>query len=138
MGECGCSNELGERAYRLPSGNVVVVGDYHGCRECYDGPGYSVEIFDTPEHANEWYPGLRQEPFRPDEYGGNEGVAMGGGLFESHHLAAAAEEIEKEGATVGEKYDQYETVSEWLRDCGLELIQRAMRLRAAEAAEEKP
>ena len=125
MGECGCGNDVGDRAVRLPNGVVIVFGVYRGCENCFDGPGYALFFFDTPTHANNAFPYLKQERLKPDEYGGHEGAGIGAGLFENCDLCAAAAELWKQGS-IGEDMDQHETLADWLEDFGLELIRGAM------------
>ena len=39
MCQCGCSNPYIEHAYELPNRQVVAYDVYHGCDQCFSGPG---------------------------------------------------------------------------------------------------
>ena len=68
MGQCGCGDTYIEHAYELPAGHVVAYDVYHGCSECFSGPGLNIYVY--PDRKSEWLRTAKIEPFEPDEFGG--------------------------------------------------------------------
>lgn len=123
MGQCGCGEVPIENAYRLPKGQVVAYHVYHGCEDCFSGPGISIYVY--PNSKSEWLDRSKIEDFTPDEYGGNSGHGISLGLFEVDDLRAESVDLSKE-AGIGRGRDDYASLDDWLADFGLRLIQGAM------------
>jgi hypothetical protein len=111
-------------AYRLPKGDVIGIGFYRGCDDCFAGPGISVYVYPSKRAGKEWLEGAKMEDYKPDEFGGNGGSGISLSFFEVRDLVAAAKEIGTE--IRGEDWEM--TVEEWLDENGLEMMQKAMRL----------
>lgn len=131
MCECGCGDFRIDRGFRLPDGTELTYRIYHGCQECFGGPGVDISVF-TP--GNPWTQDCDLVEFKPTEDGGTEAdnkqarVGIPIALFEVQDLRSAAKEIEaKEGAEIGPGDEQYATLDDWLYDFGLEMVQVALR-----------
>jgi hypothetical protein len=125
MCQCGCSNPYIEHAYELPNRQVVAYDVYHGCDQCFSGPGLNIYVY--PNKKSEWLRSAKIEQFKPDEYGGDGGSGIAINFFEVTDLKAEANEMEQQGCTIGPADNQYATLQDWLDDFGLDLIQGAMR-----------
>jgi hypothetical protein len=122
MCQCGCADTWIDKAFKIPSGVVVAYDVYYGCRECFAGPGLTIYVY--PNAKSEWIRDVKIEPYIPDEYGGESGHGIPVSFFEVQDLVKAAESI---GGTKLEE-DGYDSVTAWLEDYGLEMMQDAMRL----------
>lgn len=124
MCQCGCGEIPIEQAYKLPNGNVISYSVYRGCADCHAGPGIEIGIFNNSK--SEWLEHAKIQPITPTTYGGsvspNSHPGISVGLFEVQDLVAAAKEL-------GDELDDdgYDSVSAWLEDMGLEMVQSAMR-----------
>ena len=123
MGQCGCGETNVERAFKLPTGVVVAYDIYHGCDECFAGPGVTVFVY--TDDTSEWLESAKIEKYEPDEYGGNRGTGIPISFFEVRDLIEAAKNI---GGVELNEDDGYESVDGWLEDYGLQMMQDAMRI----------
>ena len=122
MCECGCGNMNPIAAYKV-GGNVLIVDEYHGCSDCCTPIGLSLHIF-SPKEAKEWLDEPVREIFKPmPPTSWDERYFSFVGKDE---LVAAAAEFE-------EDYQQYDSLSDFLSDFGLRLLQSAMKKRTAPA-----
>jgi len=135
MGECGCGETNPERVFKVGD-FVLVVGRYWGC-DCCDNPiGVQLDIF-TPEEA-ESFDLTPSETFEPPKEGmGWQGIGVA--LIGKDDLVQAAEEMEEEFQEGGYDYwlKDYNTLSDFLKDRGLDLLQKAMAIRIAEEGAKK-
>lgn len=99
MCQCGCSNPYIEHAYELPNRQVVAYDVYHGCDQCFSGPGLNIYVY--PNKKSEWLRSAKIEQFKPDEYGGDGGSGIAINFFEVTDLKAEANEMEQQGCTIG-------------------------------------
>lgn len=131
MGQCGCGDTHIEKGYQLPDGAVVAYDIYHGCRDCNPGPGLSIYVFPNGQAGRMWLDGAKIEKYTPDEFGGNHGHGISFGLFEAEDLVAEAKElVARESGEIcacADEEDGYTTISDWLHDFGLVMVQGAMR-----------
>lgn len=124
MCRCGCGEFPVTEAYHLPKGDVIGIGIYEGCADCFVGPGISVYVYPSRRSGKEWLEGAKTQDYKPDEYGGNSGSGISLSFFEVRDLVAAAKEI---GTQLhGEGWEM--TVEEWLEENGLQMMQDAMKL----------
>lgn len=123
MGQCGCGDMNPIAQYELPDGNLLVVDEYHGCRDCETPIGYTLHLF-TPEEGKNW---IFDPPVKilPDELG------KVFPLIGKEEMILAAQEIEKEDGVFRVVFDgdEYASLSDFMHDKGLDLLQRAMRHR---------
>ena len=133
MCQCGCGEFPITQAYKLPRGQVIGIGIYHGCSDCVSGPGIAVYVFPNRRAGKEWLEGAKMEDYKPDEYGGNHGHGIPLSFFEVQDLVRAAKQIGTQLSGKGWEM----TVEEWLEENGLQMMQDAMKLfrnRCAELA----
>lgn len=121
MCQCGCGEFGTEKAYKLPSGEVIAYGIYEGCSDCFAGPGISIYAY--PDATSEWIEDTPIEDYKPDEFGGNHGHGISLSFFEVRDFIKAAQEIG--GTSLDE--DGYNSVEDWLEENGLEMMQKAMK-----------
>jgi len=124
MCQCGCGEFPVTEAYRLPKGQVIGIGIYRGCSDCFAGPGIVVYVYPSKRAGKEWLEGAKMQDYKPDEYGGNHGCGISLSFFEARDLAEAAKQIGTELS--GEGWEM--TIEEWLEENGLQMMQDAMRL----------
>jgi hypothetical protein len=109
-------------AYKV-GGNVIIVDEYHGCDDCGTPLGLSLHIF-SPKEAKEWLDEPVSEVFEPKPPTAWDERCFG--FVGKDELVAAAAEFE-------EDYAQYDSLSDFLSDFGLRLLQSAMKKRTAPA-----
>jgi hypothetical protein len=126
MGECGCGET---RPYKIVEigGNVMVVEIYRGCEYCDTGLIVSLHLH-TPESATD-FDFVPEEKFEPGEYG----TRLDFPLLSGEDLAEAARQMKADEYFGGNGYD---SMTDWLDDYGLELLQRAVRLRLTQLAQD--
>lgn len=124
MGECGCGET---RPYKIVEigDNVMVIEIYRGCEYCDTGLIVSLHLH-TPESAAE-FDFVPEEKFEPGEYGTTLDFPLLGG----EDLAEAARQMKADEYFGGNGYD---SMTDWLDDYGLELLQRSVRLRRTQRA----
>ena len=121
MCQCGCGDTNIDKGFRLPSGEIVAYDVYHGCAECFAGPGVTFYVY--PNKKAIWLEGVDIEKYQPDENGGNQGGGIAVSFFEVNDLVEAAKEIgDTELNAQG-----YDSVEDWLSDFGLDMMQKAMQ-----------
>jgi len=124
MCQCGCGEFPVTQAYRLPKGQVVGIGIYRGCSDCFAGPGIAVYVYPSKRAGKEWLEGAKMEDYKPDEYVGNHGRGISLSFFEVRDLIEAAKAI---GTRLeGDGWEM--TIEEWLEENGLQMMQDAMEL----------
>jgi hypothetical protein len=117
MGECGCGETRPHKIVDLGD-SVMVVEIYDGCRYCETGIVVTLHKL-TPEEAKEW----DWEPdtkFERDHLGISQ---LNFPIVGQEDLIAAAKQM---------GYQEGDQLLEDLSDIGLELLQRAVRIRLAE------
>jgi hypothetical protein len=133
MGQCGCGEDVEDKAAILPDGTCVAYGIYEGCVDCDTGIGVGLRFYDTKEHCAEWVSPKAMTPMAPTEYGGNDGNGIGIPIMDVDDLVHVVAEMESEGLLVGNGRNSYGSISEWMEDNGLDLLQRAIRRRKKES-----
>lgn len=121
MGECGCGETVPYKILQIDD-KVLVVEIYRGCEYCDTGLIVTLHL-NTAESAAEWdwEPDTKLEP---DDYGHAQ---VDFPLLGKDDLVEAAKRMNADAMFGGE--DGYETLTDWLSDNGLELLQTALRLR---------
>lgn len=138
MCQCGCGDNPHDWKFQVRRGVTLAVGTYRGCDYCDTGLAVEIGLF-TPK-GKEWYRYLEDcGAFTPNEYGGQVEGWGGPGLIipvvGKDDLIAAAKLMEKEDGvplTFSGDEDDYTSITEWLEEFGLELLQKAHRLRMKE------
>ena len=125
MCQCGCGEFPITDAYKLPKGEIVGIGTYRGCSDCFAGPGFAVYVFPSKHAGKEWLREARMEDYKPNEFGGNGGRGISLSLFEIRDLCEALKTMEPlyKDSEFGDQ-----TLNEWLEENGLEMLQKAMKL----------
>lgn len=115
MGQCGCGDLIPHDLVRIGE-NVLVVEIYRGCEDCGTGLAVSMYLF-TPEAAGEWgfVPDRELKPFAPP---------LDYPLANKRDLVDAARELNADA-----EMEQYDSLTGWFQDYGLDLLQRAVRIR---------
>lgn len=121
MGVCGCGELSPEKVYRVGD-QFLVVELYRGCSDCGTGLMVSLHLM-TPEAAKQ-YDIEPNDAFPPDKYGWSQ---VNIPIVGREDLVEAAEVIEENGSLTVE----YDSLADLLRDEGLDLLQRGVRIREA-------
>lgn len=124
MGVCGCCEFNIDKGFKLPDGTEITYSIYKGCKDCFAGPAVDISIFTS---NNDWTGGYDLCKFTPSCDGGEpEGGGLGipVPLFEVRDLIAAVKEIGDE--KIEGEYGFM--LSEWLEECGFDMLQRAMQI----------
>ena len=117
MGECGCGDLQPHKVLKVGD-KLLIVEVYDGCHYCDTPIGVALHLA-TPEWAKDW--GIEADgTLEPDEYGWAE-IAFP--LIDPQGLIEAAREVDADDA-VGE--GGYGCFTEWLKDEGLTLLQKAL------------
>lgn len=122
MCECGCADFSPYRSYKVGK-NILVLEIYPGCENCDNPLGITLAIF-TPSEAKHWLTEPSPE-FKPDQYGSKE---LYFSLIGKDDLIQAAKDIVAENGDPIED-EGYANLVDWLEDDGLDLLQRALRIR---------
>jgi len=125
MCQCGCGEFPITEAYKLPKGEVLGIGFYRGCEDCFAGPGVAVYVFPSRRAGKEWLRDVKVEDYKPDEFGGNGGRGISLSFFEVQDLREAIKTMEPmyKNSEFGDQ-----TLDEWLEENGLEMMQKAMKI----------
>lgn len=125
MCQCGCGEFPITEAYKLPKGEVVGIGTYQGCSDCFAGPGFAIYVFPSKRSGKEWLREAKLQEYTPNEFGGNGGQGISLSLFEVRDLREALKTMEPlyKNSEFGDQ-----TLDEWLEENGLEMMQKAMKL----------
>jgi len=118
MCECGCGDLAPDKVVRLGD-KVLAIEIYPGCRDCETGLMVVLNLF-TQERAEDFMLETT-EIFEPDEQGYAE-ISMP--ILGPDDLIEVVKEMEKDGNPLTD----YESLSDWLSDHGLELLQRALSI----------
>lgn len=118
MCECTCGDIKQDVVLQIGDATIMVDA-YMGCRDCAELIGFDVRAF-NPEGRKEW---VSREPrdVSPDEYG----VIPSASSFEMFSLDDLKEAADEWGKPLD--VTEYETISDWLDDVGLQLLQSAFR-----------
>jgi len=119
MCECGCGDLAPDKVVRLGD-KVLAIEVYPGCRDCETGLMVVLNLF-TQERAEDFFDLEPTEIFEPDEQGYAE-ISMP--ILGPDDLIEVVKEMEKDGNPLTD----YESLSDWLSDHGLELLQRALSI----------
>jgi hypothetical protein len=125
MCECGCGEMVPYEILDI-DGKVMVVEIYRGCEDCDTGLMVSLNLFSS-ENATEQNL-IPTKKFELDKFGWAQNNYP---IVGKTDLIEAAKQMSAD-ADFGE--DGYESMTEWLEERGLELLQTALRLRLDEVA----
>ena len=122
MGSCGCGDINPISAFRV-GGNIMIIDEYNGCKDCGTPIGLTIHLF-SPKEAMQYLDKPVSEVFKtlpPTSWD-----ERSFGFVGRDELVAAAAEFEND-------YRQYDSLSDFLSDFGLNLLQAAMKKREAPA-----
>lgn len=119
MGECGCGEMDNDKVVRMGK-NIMGIEIYPGCRYCDTGIIVTLNLFTRKEAKV--FDLEASETFAPDEHGFSQ---LNFPIIGPDDLV---EVIEKMAEAEGMGEDGY-SLSDWMHDHGLELLQSALRLR---------